>query len=137
MTQYTVTKATKKSVTVAITYKTGKVASHTIKDRQSFLDAVAYIVKDAECVNLLKDCSSVLDASTVKELQRFYTPTKTQKEAATKNKVSRENWYKKNEKRLNQEIEKMANHPGFLGAGVSKQDIDSVATKEVRKLYGV
>lgn len=134
---YTVTSKTKSSVSILLTTKTGRKLKITVKDKTTFNDAISYIQEKSNIINLLKECAFLFDAVTIKDYKRLYAPNKKQLNVIKKNNQAREQWYKDNEKLMNKEIEKMVNHPGFMGTGVSRQDIESVADKEVLKLYGV
>jgi hypothetical protein len=137
MSQFEVVKTTKKSVTVIITYKTGKQGRHTIRNNQSFNDAMAYIQDKKDIIALLKICSDLVTSDYTQQVKRLYAPTAKQKAEAKKQRESRENWFKKNEKYLDAETEKMANHPGFLGKGVTIQEVNATITKEVQSIYGI
>ena len=137
MSQFQVIKTTKKFVHIQLTYKTGKTGKFTIKDKKTFDDVICYIINAEEIVQLLNVCEFLLDKQTVKGYKNFYMPSASQKSKAAKERKARESWYKKNEKRLNDEIGKMSSHPGFLGNRIDKNEVKSVITTEVFKIYGV
>ena len=137
MTQFTITKTTKTAVTALVTYKTGKEVKHVIKNRQTFMDTICYILDNKEIIRLLKACETVLDVNTIKDVKKLYAPTKAQKAKSAASREVRQNWYGQNEKQLNKEIEKMVNHPGFMGHGITRKEIDSTVSKEVQKLYNL
>jgi hypothetical protein len=137
MSQFEVVKTTKKSVTVIITYKSGKQGKHIIKDNATFGDAASYMQDNNDIVDLLKICSPLITTDYAQQVKKLYAPTAKQKADAKKQREERENWFKKNEKYLDAETEKMANHPGFLGKGVTIQEVNATITKEVQSIYGV
>jgi hypothetical protein len=135
--QFEVVKTTKKYITIIITYKTGEQGRHTIRNNQSFNDAMAYIQDNKDIIALLKICSPLITTDYAQQVKRLYKPTAKQKADAKKQREERENWFKKNEKYLDAETEKMANHPGFLGMGVSIQEVNSTISKECQGIYGI
>jgi hypothetical protein len=129
-----VTKSTTKYVSVKFINRTGKEAKATVRDWGSLCTAIG-LVSDADTVRLIDACKPVLSADDYSIAKRHYAPTAKQVSGAKKSWDSKLAYFAVNEKKMNKEIDKMANDPGFLGNRTSRSEIESVANKQVRKLY--
>lgn len=113
-----IVKITKKSVHVMITTKNNNKIKQLVKDWVTFNDACGYLINKNDIKSLLEASTNVLSASDIKRIEEHYFPTNNTLSKAKKQRSERDQWFTNNEKQLDAYIEKMANHPGFLGKNV-------------------
>lgn len=135
MTKVFISKPTKTYVSITIFTKDGGTLKQTIRTIRDLKDAIAYIQDNKDVMRVVDACKALIDPKDYSDMKKLYKPTTKQVKKAIENRKARENWYAKNEKQLDREVNRMVNHPGFMGTGVTRQDVDATVSKEVQALY--
>jgi hypothetical protein len=131
-----VTKSTTKYVSVKFINRIGKEAKATVRNWGSLCTAIG-LVSDADTMSLINACKTVLSADDYSIAKRHYAPTAKQVSDAKNSWNTKLTYFVVNEKKMDKEIDKMANDGGFLGNKINRSEIDSVADKQIRSLYGL